>query len=456
MNFLKLASWVTLEFFPYAGFIFIIFRKNLRVSNYLAVGIIAACYIALLSLSYHTIGMRIPEGNWKMFLSLISTVFLIGFVYLFINQSLVKITFTYFMIISFDDNCRHLGKLIYGLTTGKEANYQNMAYFGICAVLFIASWIFLGYLMKRFIYPLINDDRNNALWRYIWMIPALFYVIFHSSISSDFIKLSVQYDISALISGVAWALGNCVTYCVVFKMLEELSSSILLQNKLYIADLELSMQKEQHRLLQQNIDNVRSAQHNLHHILISMKKYLEDKNYEELSHYIDGYLDRAVSDQGIQVCENYAVDSICQYYISVARKKGIQVATALNISEEIGVHEVDLCVIFGNLMENAVEACSRMKQGESFIDVRADLNKQGTLIIVMKNSYNGQVRLLKDIFLSAKREGAGVGLSSVKDIVNQYGGIFKVDYTDYLFKASIMIQLPDSGKEQEIKKTFSK
>lgn len=450
MDFFKLAAWVTVEFIPYAILVLIIFQKSLRVSRRAAAGVIVFCYIILIVMASHTMVFQSPPGNWRLLLSLASTGLLIGFVRFFTTQSLAKITFTYFMIIGFDDNCKYIGKLIYGFATGQDASYQNVQYFIVCTVLFMMSWLFLVYLIRRFIRPLIDDDRNNTLWRYIWIIPALFFIIFRSSVEPEFMNRSVRYELSALIAGISWALGNWVTYYVVFKMLEELSSSILLQNKLYIADLEISMQKEQHRLLQQNIDNTRNAQHDLHHILISMKKYLEDQNYEELSHYIDAYLDRAVSAQGIPVCENYAVDSICQYYISVAEKKKIHVTAALNISEDIGVHEVDLCVIFGNLMENAVEACSRMKNGHPFIDVRADLNEQGTLVIVMKNSYNGRIHPLKDVFLSAKKEGAGIGISSVKDIVNQYGGILNIDYTDYIFKVSIMIQLSSCDSMQKI------
>lgn len=80
-----------------------------------------------------------------------------------------------------------------------------------------------------------------------------------------------------------------------------------------------------------------------------------------------------------------------------------------------------LCAIFGNLLENAVDACGRMTQGKKFIHLNSHL-EHGDLTIAMDNSFDGQIRIEKGKYFSSKRDDFGVGLTSIRTMARKYGG----------------------------------
>ena len=100
-----------------------------------------------------------------------------------------------------------------------------------------------------------------------------------------------------------------------------------------------------------------------------------------------------------------------------------------------GINNADLCVVFGNCLKNAVEDCGRMPRGEDFITVKAQLDGD-MLGITVDNSYDGKIG---DLFLSGKRQGAGIGIASVRAVARKYGGLTKFEAKDGVFQASVLL-----------------
>jgi sensor histidine kinase regulating citrate/malate metabolism len=104
---------------------------------------------------------------------------------------------------------------------------------------------------------------------------------------------------------------------------------------------------------------------------------------------------------------------------------------------------MDLCVIVGNFLENAVEACRRMKRGNKFIRVRSRI-EGNTLSIVVNNSFDGLWMEEEGVYLS--RKGAdgtrkGVGLASVRAICDKYGWLCKYEITGDVWKSSALVDM---------------
>ena len=75
---------------------------------------------------------------------------------------------------------------------------------------------------------------------------------------------------------------------------------------------------------------------------------------------------------------NVMVDAILNSKISVAASKGIAVEAKAVVPEKLdtALSEVDVCLIVGNLMDNAIEACMKIRQeGQRFIRVYMDILK---------------------------------------------------------------------------------
>jgi len=108
----------------------------------------------------------------------------------------------------------------------------------------------------------------------------------------------------------------------------------------------------------------------------------------------------------------------------------------------VNMSDPDLCCLFSNLMENAVEACLRIKTGQRNIRVAVVRPAQDSLTICVWNSTDGEVQADGDTFLSSKTEGRkGYGLLSIKSIAEKYDGTarFSWDKAKRVFESSVTL-----------------
>ena len=136
-------------------------------------------------------------------------------------------------------------------------------------------------------------------------------------------------------------------------------------------------------------------------------------------------------------------------YVKEAKAISAKVTVNIHIPAETGINDADLCVVFGNCLKNAVEACGRLPRGEGFITVKAQFDGD-MLGFTVDNSFDGEIRKDGDLFLSGKREGAGIGIASVRAVARKYGGLTRFEAKDGAFQASVLLSrrmVPPSRRE---------
>ena len=107
----------------------------------------------------------------------------------------------------------------------------------------------------------------------------------------------------------------------------------------------------------------------------------------------------------------------------------------------LSVFRILICVIFGNIVENAIEACEKVRVGERYIRLSADREGSQCLYITMVNSSDGCSVKKKEVFVSSKKEKSGIGLSSVKMLAEKYGGLAEFHEEGNEFYSNIMLKL---------------
>ncbi len=124
-----------------------------------------------------------------------------------------------------------------------------------------------------------------------------------------------------------------------------------------------------------------------------------------------------------------------------AEKEQADISANVSLQDVIPIPDAELCIIIGNLLENAVEACQRMKSQERFLDVKLSMPSSSILMVQVCNSYEGTVQQMADgSFLSSKRKAQkGIGLSSVLSITEKYNGIARIEHQKQLFQVSVII-----------------
>ncbi|HEX3078203.1 MAG TPA: ATP-binding protein, partial [Lachnospiraceae bacterium] len=138
---------------------------------------------------------------------------------------------------------------------------------------------------------------------------------------------------------------------------------------------------------------------------------------------------------------NVSLDAILNSKLTVAEKQDIEIHCKATVPEKLAVADVDLCVVIGNLLDNAMESCEKMKiEEQRFLRVYIGVFKQ-QLYISVTNSTNEVIRKLDKEYISSKRGNHGHGLKRIDAIVDKYDGFINRKNEPGVFVTEIMLPL---------------
>ena len=172
----------------------------------------------------------------------------------------------------------------------------------------------------------------------------------------------------------------------------------------------------------------------------SVKAYLAKDNIEEAKAYINRLEEDLADIRLLFDTGNLNVDAILNAKISLALENGIRCDYKAVIPKQLSVSDIDLCVVIGNLIDNAVEACRSVKPEEQFLRLYiAPLKQQ--LYITVTNATSEVVRKLDEEYISKKRGDHGHGLKRINNVVKKYDGYINRKNEPGVFVTEIMLPL---------------
>lgn len=215
------------------------------------------------------------------------------------------------------------------------------------------------------------------------------------------------------------------------------TNSQLMQSELDVMTKQVNSQKQRYHIMKENSVVLRRLRHDLRHQLAVIKNYNEKGENQKLDLYIDTLIENIPVERSITFCKNEAVNSVIQYYYNMAKSKGIDnIKIRANIPEIVeNVNDTDLCIIIGNMMDNAIEACQDMKDG--YIEMYGK-EVNGFIVITMENSYTSVNKQGENKFVSTKANG-GIGLSSIKAVTEKYKGSCNFQAVDGIFTSLVTL-----------------
>ncbi len=188
----------------------------------------------------------------------------------------------------------------------------------------------------------------------------------------------------------------------------------------------------------------RMLRHDLNDRLAALGALLEQGQYDDARQEIDGmlYENRLYRDE-ISHSGNLALDALINYKHSVAKTVNADLSCLVEVPAELPVNGTDLCVILGNLLDNALDAVVRLPADERRIRLEIRLEKR-LLRILTENPYEGKLREKSDGSLKSSKPGGGhgFGLLSVRQAVAKYNGELYLPYDDTVFRACVILYLP--------------
>ena len=179
------------------------------------------------------------------------------------------------------------------------------------------------------------------------------------------------------------------------------------------------------------IENYRTSHtfwHDLKNQYLVIENYLKNKEYDKAEEYMRK-LRLTISESLLTHWTNIDVlDILIDCKQKEAQNQGIRMEVlADRVSMKLS--EQELVSLFGNLFDNAIEACKRMEEGERWIRIAIRKIREMTFIKVT-NPCRERPEMMRNGVLPARRDGRyrGFGISSIKSIVDKHGGGMSMDY----------------------------
>lgn len=186
---------------------------------------------------------------------------------------------------------------------------------------------------------------------------------------------------------------------------------------------------------------MRGWRHDFHNHIQTMQAFLELGRLEELSGYLVKLNDDLTNVDQVLKTGNVMTDAILNSKLSLAMSKEIKIHAKATVPEELRISAVDLCVIIGNLLDNAMEACSRISDPEKrFIRIYIGVLKQ-QLYISITNSTEGIVKQKGGFYHTSKAGMHGFGLMRIDRIAKRCGGYVNRQSDEGVFATEIMMPL---------------
>ncbi len=210
----------------------------------------------------------------------------------------------------------------------------------------------------------------------------------------------------------------------------------------------IEIQQIQYDNIVNEMENTRRMRHDLRHHYNTLCDMLGREQYDEMKNYLSRVIDTTVKRDNEVYCKNLIINGLLQYYVAMAREEDIK-CTVQAACGDIDIEPVDLTVLFGNAMENAIIACRDCS--ERWIKVQIG-TVQGSLAIEISNSCR-EVKLdrryqTQDGFSPAKaflsdRTGESFGLRSIAHTAHKYDGsaAFRFNAENETFTARVRLNI---------------
>lgn len=431
-RFLEVGLFSMLNLMPFLIMAIYPFRRHLRFSHVTTNILITV--MALIQICLGCLAAFSPIGSEVM--SLISTVIYAGFYFFVVKDHIGRLTFVLLVFSNLGNLVTVCAKCLEGLVFGSIALESYRWSMLVCMVIMhLLITVPVKFYVQKYFTSSVPIQTKS--WRYLWIIPATFYLtwyyhLYFTGQDALMVALDIYHALFLLIIN----LGAFVVYhTAILLLFEQKKSSQLMQNN-YL----LSLRNIQHENLQQRINEARQAKHDVHHHTHLIREYLHSGKLQELEAYLEQYSASLPDTQPIFYCQHYETNSLLGYFTQQAQQHGIAMDIFVQLPEKIHLPETTLSVLLGNLLENAIDACKEVSDGERKITVRGKVNN-GFVFFDISNTYSGTLKkAMSGKYLSTKQNGHGLGMHSVAQLVQYHNGIFEVDSKDNTFRVSVMLQ----------------
>lgn len=280
----------------------------------------------------------------------------------------------------------------------------------------------------------INSEalRKTIVW--VIMLPIASVIIMVMFINIGFNEDNKLYLALLLFS----TLMMCAANIAVFYIISKQNDLIEAKEKLFFAENHIHRQIIHYEQLYKYQTELRMFRHDTKNRLLSMMGILKQGDTEKAMQALQSNLDfidemnKSIVDNG-----NPVIDAVLQSKLYDASRKGITVKITTRLTDRINIDELELGIIVGNALDNAIEAVEKISSSQNKEILFNMFSSANRISISVKNPVAENVDTDKLSTTKTDRSSHGFGVQSIKTIAQKYDGLTDFTCENNLFTANI-------------------
>ena len=377
----------------------------------------------------------IPEFQWIIPFLNFALIYLLSFHYR--KKWNIKIFFSIILYILFAFSEVAVGTLLVFVADMDIGNVQDD--FSMYVIGVLASKLMVFLLVKILGYKKLHVYKN--------MPPKVFLGLMLTPISSIVaiytIGINLRYYEGWLIMLIVF--GESILLCIsnffVFYLFENQMKIEQTKAKLSFTEKQIDLQIDYYNDMSRRQSEIRTLSHNLKHYLSGLWGFMQEGNWGEAKLCIESVLEDLMKSDSVFDTGHPAIDAILKLKKQRMDDLNIRFDPYIALSEKITVDVLDLCVILGNGLDNAIEACEKLSYGqERYIRLVVNLQSKYISIAIENPTYQPE---LSDHFPTTTKSDNfyhGLGLESIRALTDKYDGSLIVGAANHVFKLAAIVK----------------
>lgn len=300
---------------------------------------------------------------------------------------------------------------------------------------YLSQWIFILVFLILFsicIYIILSESRREKKLK---RLKNILIILFISAILDTSIYEIKSYNFNIKFLSIGTLLIELYILISIFHTISILRK---IKDTNNLLNLQLDYQLKYYNSLKEKNSNLKSYKHDMINHLSTINNLINNNNIDYAKKYIFCMLDNFCAKNSIIDTGNPILDCILTEKLELAEKQNIKISKSIALNQSLKIDLLDYCIIFSNILDNAIEACSKVKFNK-YIEIKL-LSKNNMLICKISNSIDNNIKINKD-FKTTKSNSLdhGIGFKNIKNSINKYNGELSINYTDSIFEVSFIL-----------------
>lgn len=355
-------------------------------------------------------------------------------------------SFIYFLAVSKYRDGRVIFAFCFGdmmtLIIGSLSGIASTLFGGNIWILFMGRFLLMPVVellilryMRKFYLTVTEEDKGG--WWLIAAVSVLFYIIlmFSGTFPSNIKDRPADVPLH-----LAYIAAMLLTFAIIFKTIANQHKIIRYEQTERLMALQIHSFENTIRTLEQNDQKLRIIRHDLRHYKNGLRSLVQTGSREDVINFINTANETVQINEPVKYCESTALNSILTFYIDLAKEAGCSVQTRFQLALALPVEDVELCILFANAIENAINACKKI-ENESGRKIQITCLDRPQFVLEVANTYAGSVRLDETGIPVSTKKNHGYGTQSILAFAQKYNALVDYDLKEDWFKLRILICL---------------